>query len=715
MTSIFPSNEAGGLIVRDPDTGLPIEQPNVENADVPATLNMNCDYLALPSSCNARVAPEQINAIVSELINLFVAMAPGREWDCTQLDNLAEAFEQFVTELISEQVGDVSCSVSTGIAPDSAQAYLMYCDGTTLKRWSIHDEGGLVDFVLDLMCGVEAANITNDDMVLYCRAGVLQMGDYRYMNIYTGQWIQNRSYTTINMVQYNGKLYSPNAPIPVATPFVVGTSGATWYEVSQTLFPSFDPEQAYGKDAIINYQGKFWAANEDIPAGTPFVVGTSGTTWREITFGDCFILDHNPLKDYKKFQVVVKDGLLYRAIIDHGPGQVVPSRWELIGGERSRYRGAWSLGQSFVAGDLVEKDGRLYKANGNIAANTAFSIGPANFQEVSPSIGIEWNMTDTYEMDDIVSYMGNIYVANGSIPAGTVPATHIGGAGATWRVFGTQLLLRNFDPNKSYSFGELFAQATAAYPNERAIQRYKANGIPQAWWPTLADIVGERNKFRGRWNVNDEYLQGDIVLRYNDPDGDPYGTLYEANGNILAQGGWSVGPAASQWSRLASGGGGAGYPFTIYNQALAYKQNDLVLTEWGMYHAMADIPANTPFIDDPSMWYPHNSGRPQLITMSAAFNTMVTNHRNATIKFDFAGPKQYVITTSPLKPGDSVFGYSVNGQLTIAGAGGVTLRSPDGGSLRNRDYASFRIQCLSKSGNGSLAEYLLTGDLQVIP
>jgi hypothetical protein len=166
MPSIFPDNASGGLIVFDHTSGLPVAQPTVENADVPDTFDSTCDMTALPSNCNARVSPAQINAIVSELVNLFVAMAPGREWDCTQLDNLAEAFEQFVANLAGGGGGSLICEAPMDEAGTIAEAALIFCDGTDVRRWTVHGENGLIEFILDQICGANNANIGNDDMIL---------------------------------------------------------------------------------------------------------------------------------------------------------------------------------------------------------------------------------------------------------------------------------------------------------------------------------------------------------------------------------------------------------------------------------------------------------------------------------------------------------------------------------------------------------------------
>jgi hypothetical protein len=724
MTSIFPDSAAGGLIVREAD-GTPVEQPNVENFEVNEQFSSNCDILALPEDCNARFTPAQANAIVSELLNLFIAMSPTREWGCNELDNLASAFEDFVAQLAGGGEGGLTCSVQTGIAAESGNAYLMYCDGATLKKWSIHDEGGLAEFVLEQICSAEEATINNTDYILFCRNGILQRSQAMLLNLFTGEWLQARGYTTNNMVRKGDKLYAPNAIIPTGTAFTIGTSGQTWYEVSPTTFPSFDPDIAYSKDTIIYRSGKFYAANEDIAAGTPFNVGTSGPTWREVNFNEGFILDFDPAKSYRKFQVVISSGLIYRAKSDFGPGQLVPERWELVGGGRSKYRGEWFESSAYEEDDIVLREDILYRANGPIAANTEFEEGTGNdtWTEISRS-SIAFSMERAYFKDDFVSFQGKLYIANDDIPAGwQIPTNIIGTTGRTWRDYTGDLATASHtiinDQNNAvnYPTNGVAVKPTVAYPSEPALWR-TANG-QDVFDSDVWQLIGERNKFRGVWNIGDTYKAGDIVFKTGIAD--PYGTMFEANTNINKNTAFQIANSGTNtWKRLAiggSGGGGVGYVnLKIYNPASAYQAGDFVLTRWGIYQANGAIGAGDPFKDDTtsSSFSPWNSGRP-VQTITAQNLIMNLDHRNATLAFMASGAKRFILTSGQgqMRSGDTISGYSVNGQLTIEGASNITLRTPDSGALRNRDYASFLIKCLSVSG--SAAEYLLAGDLVTIP
>jgi hypothetical protein len=93
MPGILPDIEtAGGVVYRDVN-GSPTNPPDVNNAYPPAPpFHSTCELTALPSNCDARIEPKQINAIVSELLSLAECWDPFGSWDCDQLRNLCAAF-----------------------------------------------------------------------------------------------------------------------------------------------------------------------------------------------------------------------------------------------------------------------------------------------------------------------------------------------------------------------------------------------------------------------------------------------------------------------------------------------------------------------------------------------------------------------------------------------------------------------------------------------
>lgn len=91
--SVFPKIENGAAVVRDSE-GVCTNPIGVLNAYCPPDeFTSTCEITALPEDCLSKIAPSQVNAIVSEMLCLAVAMHPTGEWNCESTCNLAEAFQ----------------------------------------------------------------------------------------------------------------------------------------------------------------------------------------------------------------------------------------------------------------------------------------------------------------------------------------------------------------------------------------------------------------------------------------------------------------------------------------------------------------------------------------------------------------------------------------------------------------------------------------------
>lgn len=409
MTNVFPDSGNGGVLVRNPD-GTPIPVTNVPNAYVPLpAFTTNCQMTYLQDDCFSRVAPAQVNAIVSELICFAEGLTPNGEWDCSSLCNIRTAFEAFMADFASQQIGDQLCEVIDGDGTE-ATARLIYCTDGVAKGLPITGDNGLLTLMFSAICGTPIElSTTPGTTLLYCDGdGNVKKLTLGSIQLFRGEYVQAYTYTTNMMVRRQGKLYSPNANIPGGTPFAIGTTGETWYEVSPAgAAPPFDITQSHLKNSIVTVNGKYYAANEDIPANTPFVVGTSGLTWREVDLTNAFILEHDPTVDYQRYAVVTKDGSLYRATNGAIAASAFnPNQWELIGGERNIWRGPHVQALAYRKDDVVVKDNLIYAANNDIPAGTLFTVGTSgatwkqlgtkNQMEISFSVTGGWTINETW-------------------------------------------------------------------------------------------------------------------------------------------------------------------------------------------------------------------------------------------------------------------------------------------------------------------------------
>lgn len=379
MAGLFPTLSDGGVKVRD-DAGNPIPVSNVPNAFVPqASFSISCDLTYLYNDCFSRISPSQINAVQSEMLCLASWLDPNGAWDCDSLCNLSTAMENFIANFQSAALGDQLCIVPQGTGTE-ALPFLIYCTDGTVMKLPIAGPDSLLTIMFQALCGTDTDNANDPtSRILFCdENGDIKSAPVFSTQYYRGDWVQAYPYTASQMVKRNDRLYSPNADIPAGTEFVIGTQGQTWREVSAPAIPPHDPALAYKKDQIVSREGNLWAANADIPLGTQFQAGTSGQTWRLVNFSEAHILEFDPLKNYTRYSVVTLGGLIYRATAaEVAAAAFDPTQWELIGGEKNIYKGAYDPTKAYAAGAVVEVDGVLYKANDAIPANTPFAVGTA--------------------------------------------------------------------------------------------------------------------------------------------------------------------------------------------------------------------------------------------------------------------------------------------------------------------------------------------------
>lgn len=119
MPGILPAiDTAGGVVIRDLAGNPVVPSAPVVNAYVPpATFVADCELTALPNNCEARISPEQINAIVSELMSFAECLDPNGPWNCASVQNLCAAFAVWANTGVHVNV-EAPYLAGTGTAAD---------------------------------------------------------------------------------------------------------------------------------------------------------------------------------------------------------------------------------------------------------------------------------------------------------------------------------------------------------------------------------------------------------------------------------------------------------------------------------------------------------------------------------------------------------------------------------------------------------------------
>lgn len=118
--SIFPDVSNGGVVVRN-IAGVCTNQSEAPNAYCPPQAFLStCEITALAEDCTARILPEQINAIVSELLCLAVYLDADGPWDCNSNCNLRNMFQVWASTFTAaiEVVTDGTTIAGNGTLAD---------------------------------------------------------------------------------------------------------------------------------------------------------------------------------------------------------------------------------------------------------------------------------------------------------------------------------------------------------------------------------------------------------------------------------------------------------------------------------------------------------------------------------------------------------------------------------------------------------------------
>jgi len=172
--SIYPDiDSAGGVVYRNADGTCLAPLSGVHNTYCPpVSYKSTCDITALPSNCDARIEPRQINAIVSELLSFAACLDPDGPWDCNSNQNLCAAMTAWALLNVGVHVSDTP---PTGAKPrqlwwesDTGILFLLYHDGNTVQWVQVSGN----DNNMDQVSIVGSGTTTNPHSVALIDCGV---------------------------------------------------------------------------------------------------------------------------------------------------------------------------------------------------------------------------------------------------------------------------------------------------------------------------------------------------------------------------------------------------------------------------------------------------------------------------------------------------------------------------------------------------------------
>lgn len=427
-----------------------------------------------------------------------------------------------------------------------------YCvANSTSYRWreKVGAEVGLIvaDFVYPAGATVNAINYGGRSFNFFADSSTGERSLFR--GIYTAA----NGYVLNDLVENGKKLYACNSNITAGTAFVIGTTGATWREVSFGATPlsgnstwrgTWLQPTAYNTDNFVEKGGKIYKSNGAIAGGTAFVIGTTGATWSELSY--------------------------------------------------NFFKGAYSQPNAYAVNEIVVKDNKFYTPNGAIAGNIVFAIGTtgATWKEVSAqdveTFTTPWVLTNAYTQNSVVFHNGLLYYANTNIPANTAFSTT-----NFTMISGNVVMMQGNDipdlaitPTAVATFTTQNNGKQLLYYRTSTRVLYTYNYGTSKW--EVASPKGA-NSWRGLWQLTSDYESNQFVVNNY--------KVYQSNGIIPANTPFTIGTIGATWKEVSSDGSTTGSntwrgPWLLTN---TYALGNYTEKDDKVYKSNSIIPANTPF------------------------------------------------------------------------------------------------------------------------
>nr|DAS77852.1 MAG TPA: Chitin oligosaccharide deacetylase [Caudoviricetes sp.] len=221
------------------------------------------------------------------------------------------------------------------------------------------------------------------------------------------------AYNIGNIVKHNDSIYmckknctNFNGITSDCWTLLVGTKQT---ETAPTVIKTYIKGATYKSGEFVYYDKALYRAKADIttttdtPQETEFdKIGGGSTTTQQQTR----IEDWSSAKDYKANDLVFYQGSLYRTISDISKSPTFQAQWNYVNG--SAFIKNYTSGIAYSPNEVVIKDGIVYRAK----QNTATTFNETEWDAiVKPATIDEWHANTPYIKGAVVTYNGNLWKA----------------------------------------------------------------------------------------------------------------------------------------------------------------------------------------------------------------------------------------------------------------------------------------------------------------
>lgn len=392
--------------------------------------------------------------------------------------------------------------VSGSTEPGNNVTGSVLTDGTV--RWKVMSLTEATDTTGFIVLWLGGVQYSRGDVVLYADAlyrakidhtasSTFEADDGYWQEIYASvrKWLRQKYYYLDDTVIVGNTIYRCILAHTSANTFDDPAETPCWSVVGNLArVLEWSGNIQYFAGQVITKNGLMYRSLLDHVSDVDFSVDASN--W-ELVYAS--IIPWTPNAWYKSGAVVYYNNILYRCTTSHTSTAVFnPTNWTMLHDPNAFVR-SWVSGQHYYQNQLVYHNNNIYKCNVE-NSDTAFDIG--KWILITDSIN-DWASSIDYVVGQYVYYDGALYkciTANNDVTFTNIKWQKISGGGlATWT------------SNKEYIVGDVVINAGKIYQcNTAHTSSSSFNTDTNNWTEISACITRIPN-----WTVNTEYVVGDLV------------------------------------------------------------------------------------------------------------------------------------------------------------------------------------------------------------
>lgn len=434
-------------------------------------------------------------------------------------------------------------------------------------------------------------------------------------------WASGTSYNANDVVRLNNKLW-----VCKTANNDKSFTKAKWVQIDgyDANAPDWETKHTYSKNEVVVSEGKLYRATVNHTSTTD--LKTDIANWELISGADPFIPDWETKHDYLKNEIVVSERKLYRAKASHTSTTDLKTdiaNWEYVG--HDPYIPDWEASHSYLKDETVVYKKTIYRALSKHTSSAAFASDVTKWEKLGGAGGVsQWTTKESYDVGQLVTNDGILYRATASHTSGTSFSQDA----ANWSVVTADL--NHWAKSTYYPAGIIVESGNQLYKCKTAHVSTTSIIADNDKWTRVTKLP-----YINDWEASHDYQKDDVVISG--------GKMYRATANHKST--TSIDKDIANWEMLIK----APY-IEDWEAKHDYLKNDIVVFNESIYRAKTAHTSTTSFLNDSANWEKlGGTGRVtawatkesyqvgQLVTNDGLLYKALTNHTaGATFSADIA-------------------------------------------------------------------------------